>query len=157
MARRSSLKLAAIAAVCAAGLGLSACTSASPILTTKSYAASDGVRAQLSEHVRAENLMILTEGPGSEAALYGALVNNSEEPVTFTITVGDLPEQTVEVAPGAVVSLPQDGEESASGDYQPGATVEGSVATSQTGSHSVQVPILDGTIPPYDEYLVGDK
>lgn len=155
MARRHPRTLAAIAALAVAGLGLSACSAASPITTSKSYAASDGVRAQFSKHLRAENLMVLTEGPGSPATLYGALVNNSEEPATFTIKVGELPEQTVEVAPMTVVNLPTEDAKSGSTQAKPGATVAGQVGTTATGAMNVSVPVLDGTLPPYDEYIKG--
>lgn len=158
MPRRRFVRVAA--ALAAAGLGvsaLSACTAASPIKTKKPYAASDGVRAQFDTNLRAENLMLLTEEKGAPAQLYGALVNNSTEPATFIVAVEGIDPVQVKVPGNSIVHLPQEGAAPVAGNFTPGGTIPASASTDRGGSVSLNVPVLDGTIPPYDEVLPSAK
>ncbi|MDO4605957.1 MAG: hypothetical protein Q4B12_01380 [Bowdeniella nasicola] len=154
MPRRRFARAAAVLAAAALGVSaLSACTPASPIKTKKPYAASDGVRAQFDSTLRAENLMLLTKEKGAPAQLYGALVNNSTEPATFIVAVEGTDPVQVKVPGNSTVHLPQEGATPVSGEFTPGGTVPASASTDRGGSVSLHVPVLDGTIPPYDEVL----
>ncbi|MDO5727589.1 MAG: hypothetical protein Q4Q03_06670 [Bowdeniella nasicola] len=148
MARRV---LAIIAAGVLATSALAGCTALSPVKTQKSYAASDGVRAQF-DNLRVENLMILTAEAGAPAQVYGTLVNNSDQDATFTVQLGDAVVIEQRVSAQSQVTLPTDESEAVRGDFQPGAMVDGVVKV-DGGMEDVAVPVLDGTIPPYDEYL----
>lgn len=149
MARRL---LAAVSAAVLAMTALSGCTALSPVKTQKSYAASDGVRAQFGD-LRVENLLLLTAEKDAPAQVFGTLVNNSTAPATFTIELADQVIVEQEVAADSQVKLPVDESATLQGDFQPGATVDGVVKTDSGDLQNVAVPVLDGTIHPYDEYL----
>lgn len=149
MARRL---LAVVIAGMLAMTALSGCTPLSPVKTQKSYAASDGVRAQFDD-LRVENLLLLTAEQGAPAQVFATLVNNSDQDATFTIQLGDEVVVEQEVAADSQVKLPLEEGTALQGDFQPGAMVDGTVTVDTGGSQEVAVPVLDGTIPPYDEYL----
>lgn len=131
---------------------LSGCTPLSPVKTQKSYAASDGVRAQFDD-LRVENLLVLTAEPGAPAQVFGTLVNNSHQPATFTIQLGEQVIVEQEVAADSQVKLPLEESPVLEGDFKPGAMVDGTVKVDSGDMQDVAVPVLDGTIAPYDEYL----
>ncbi|MDO5700461.1 MAG: hypothetical protein Q4P36_03205 [Bowdeniella nasicola] len=138
-----------------AASGLGACTAASPTMTAKSYAASDGVRIEFNTALSVENLMILTAGSAADASLHGALVNNGDEPATFALTIGEGNEQlryTVEAH--SVVNLPAD-DDTIAGSYTPGAVTPVQIDAEGAGLREAAVPVLDGTLPPYDEHVEG--
>ncbi|WP_418607179.1 hypothetical protein [Georgenia sp. SUBG003] len=126
------------------------CSAANPITTQMSYAPSDGVRVQLSDDVSAENLMILTRGEDQEGHLLGAVVNRSTDPSTVTVTVeldgGST--YTFDLGPSENVNLTDEDLTPTRVDAPPGATLPGTVSASNAGSQDVDIPVLDGTIPP---------
>jgi len=146
--RRASVTLAIVLA--AAG-----CSTASPITTQRSYAPSDGVRVQLSDGVSAENLMVLTRGEGKEGLLLGGVVNRSTSGPTVTVTIkldgGSV--YTFNLGPKGNVNFSDEDLMPTSVDAPPGATLPATVSASNAGSQDVDIPVLDGTIPPYSDYL----
>lgn len=145
---RPARALAILAVPLAAGL-LGGCGFASPIQTQQTYAASDGVRVQLSDDVRIENLLLLTAAEGEPGRLLGAVVNGSGDDATVSIDVGGEVTE-VHVAAGQTANL-ADEEPLAAVGAAPGATIEVSIEFAGTTVRAI--PVLDGTIPPYDEYL----
>ncbi|GAA4287063.1 hypothetical protein [Georgenia daeguensis] len=146
-------RLAALAAL-GGTLTLSGCAVANPITTAEPYAPSDGIRVAVSDEVVVENLMILTEGEGQPGHLLGAVVNRSGEDVEVSFTIGEggatVP---VRVDAGEHVNFTDAGITTQSVDAEPGATIPATVSMPSAGDAQVEVPVLDGTIPPYDEYL----
>lgn len=140
------------AAAAALALTMSGCAFASPISTQDAYAPSDGARVVLSQgssDVRAENVMILTAGEGEAAQIFGVLANDSGTDATVVVDVEGQGSE-VEVPAGGTVDLseldPFEGLSAA-----PGATVE--AAFTYEGTVTKAIPVLDGTLAPYDEYL----
>lgn len=134
-----------------AALALSSCAWASPDSTNISYAPSDGIRVELNDAgtVRVENLMVLTAGEGEDAQLFGAVVNDTSEPVTVTIEAAGAKNE-IDADPASVVRLEEE-TDTFTGDVPPGATTV--ITLTHMGAFTAHAPVLDGTIPPYDQYL----
>lgn len=147
MTRTPALRIAAL--VGAAAL-LTGCGAASPIQTQELYAPSDGVRLELGGGIRVENIFLLTEDAGSPTRPIGALVNDSATDAEVTLIVGS-DSQTFTIGPEGVVNL-----EDAAGVIEGADTVPGSTFAVQFvagGSTIYDVPVLDGTLEPYDQLL----
>lgn len=159
MAGRTSQRraLKAIAAVLL-GVGALSVSACAPIMTGTAYAPSDGARAVLGDELTVENLLVLTSGEGEPALVVGGVTNRDGEGSDVTFTFGDSLTTTVTVAPNATVLL-----DPANADGQtmtldaspvpPGAVLPVTIATPTSGTTTVQVTVLDGALPPYDEYL----
>ncbi|MPV37583.1 hypothetical protein [Georgenia subflava] len=147
-------RLAAAAAAVAAVLVLAGCSVANPITTQDPYAPSDGVRVAVTEFVSVENLMILTTGEGEEGHLLGAVVNRSKEDVEVAFTFGESGGAVpVRVEAGGTVNFTDAGITTESVEAAPGANITATVEMPTAGAQQVAVPVLDGTIPPYGDYL----
>ncbi|MFH5824936.1 hypothetical protein [Georgenia sp. AZ-5] len=134
--------------------GLTGCSVANPITTQIPYAPSDGIRVSVTNGVSVENLMILTEGEGEPAHLLGAVANNSTEPISITFALGDSGQPIpVRAGSGDTVNFTGAGISTATGEGAPGSTLPATVSADGVGDIEVEVPVLDGTLPPYDEYL----
>lgn len=138
------------ALLAAVTLGLAAC---SPTMTNVPYSASDGTRVDVTGDLRAVNLLVVAAEKGVEGAVQGALVNHTTEQQDFTLAVEGASPITMNVDPGATVYLGTEGGEEvlldtvaeAPGSYLP-ATLE--VAGE---SAELQIPVLDGTLPEYED------
>ena len=152
MFRRHGIRSTAMAAAAAAALILSSCAWASPTRTNEAYAPSDGVRVSLvdGDEVRVENVMLLTEAEGSPAQLFGAVVNDTPEAVTVGVSVGGS-QSTIEVDANGVARLEEETDVIESSPAAPGSTSP--VTFEFRGAQTRDVPVLDGTLSPYDEYL----
>lgn len=130
----------------AAALSLSACGWASPIQTQQSYAASDGVRVDLADGVRVENLMVVTGGNFEDGWVLGTVANDTTEEVTVAFELaGSSEDVTVPAESAEAISFAADGLEEPAGATTP-ATITFAGATTRA------VPVLDGTTSPYDEF-----
>lgn len=149
------LRLTATVAVALVGAGLAGCSATNPITTQEPYAASDGVRVTLGD-LTAENLLILTSGAGEAASLQGAVSNDGADALEVTFALEDGTEVgSVEVAAGDGVLLGgTEGEELlfASADV-PGATTAVTISTTVAGTQTIEVPVLDGTLPEYEDLV----
>ncbi|MCK6210411.1 hypothetical protein KZX45_07640 [Georgenia sp. EYE_87] len=140
-------------ALCTALL-LGGCSFLNPITTMEEYAPGDGIRIDLTEDVTAENLMILTEGEGLPGHLLGAIDNNSEQPVVVTVVLGsDGYAVPVDVPANGLVNFTDSQVVIPRVDEPPGATLTSVILSEQSGAYTVYIPVLDGTLPPYDRYL----
>jgi hypothetical protein len=144
------------ASVMTGTLLLAAC---SPTITTKPYAASDGVRVDLTDQVRGINLMVVSEGDGEPGAVLGALANDSSEAVDFVLAAEGAEPISLNVPAGGTVYLGADQE----GDQVVDAQL-GSVATHAGGDLDATLsgagvdedfflPVMDGTLPEYADYV----
>ncbi|WP_413451479.1 hypothetical protein AA0Y32_15985 [Georgenia phoenicis] len=141
------------AAVLGASALVAGCSVMTPIQTAELYNAGDGVRVEVTEDIRAENLMVLAEDEGEEGQVFGTLVNDSQEDVVFSVTIGDggirVPleaDEHVVLGVDEVVVVPQT-------PVAPGAVAEGLVEVSGFGTVSANVPVLDSTLPQYADYV----
>lgn len=147
-ATRRSPRLLAWTATAALAAGLGACA---PIATQIPYAASDGVRVDVTDTVRVENLMIISAGEGEPGAFQGAVANSGSD--TVTVVIGDL---SVEVGSGITMLIGgEDGEQLVldSVPEPPGANLDLTVAAEGAQGELVPVPILDGTLPEYTDLV----
>lgn len=154
------VRLAALAAV--AGLALGGCSAFSPQTTTNvTYAPSDGVQGQVGD-VLVRNAIVLTEEQGAPGSLVVALFNDSEDAVELVIDVQDgAANQTVDLAPGEDLFLGPQAEDQLyieGFDVLPGLTTEVTFIGGDDALN-LMVPVLDGTLPPYDELVadIGDE
>lgn len=153
MARTTRLMRVALGAAAAALLA--GCAMMTPIQTAQPYAASDGFRVELATGVRAENLMVLTADEGAEGEVHGSLVNDTFEDLTMTLAIGEggisleVPARSqVLLGVEELVVVP-------AVPAAPGGTVEARLEASGHGSITRQVPVLDGTLPQYADYIPG--
>src|SRR5690625_3452368 len=141
--------------------GLGAC---SPVHTLDIFDPSDGVRATLDSEINATNLLLLAEAEGGPGTLVGSLTNITGDDLQVQVSVGDAEPIAVDIEARHTAYLtpssPDFDGPSFAFDAQvssvstpPGGTVEVTVATPSGGSTSVLVPVLDGTLEPYDEFL----
>lgn len=145
--------------VTASALALMAagCSAVNPITTQQAYDASDGMSVEVGD-VRGLNLLVVTEAEGSPAVLLGAFTNPTDETVTVVVSLGDADGAPVEVPAGATVVLGgQDAETSVTGTAPaaPGRIASVTLATDGTGAVEALVPVVDGTLPEYQEELAG--
>ncbi|WP_324650405.1 hypothetical protein [Georgenia sp. H159] len=146
-------RLLQAAAVIGASTLVAGCSFMTPIQTTEPYAPGDGVRVEISDDVRVENLMVLADEEGAEGQVFGALVNDSVEEVAMSVTIGDggiqmslEPGQTVLLGPEEVVVIPTT-------PVPPGAMAEALIETAGYGTVSAPVPVLGDALPPYAPYV----
>lgn len=153
MARSSRRLAAAVLLTGVTALGASAC---SPIETMQPYSPSDGIRGELGEQIRVENLMILSPAEGADGTVLGAVTNTTTSPADVSFSVDG-------VSGALQVNVPAEGTVLLGPDHEtltlssvpvpPGAVLDVQISTSAVGSVTLGVPVLDGTIPPYDEYV----
>lgn len=135
-------------------LTVSGCSAVNQVTTNTPYALSDGVRTTLGPIV-ADNLLVVSSGKGEPGVVSGALTNNSTDPVQVTLTAaGQKTGSTLRVDAGGTVYLGTGtdvGEHVpvASVDAAPGQVVALTLAAPSAGTTTVQVPVLDGTLPQY--------
>lgn len=140
-------------AIAVAALALTAC---SQVHTMDNYAASDGVRVELSKQVKAENVLILASEEGADARIVGGLTNNTNSDVEFTIGFVDGSSETIEVAARSTVLLDGSDERDVVLDdvpAGPGSTVDMSFSTPELGASTYAVPVLDGTFAEYADLV----
>lgn len=152
MARSARRPLAILIAAAAVG-GAAAC---SPIETVGNYAPSDGVRASIGNQIAAENLMIVTTEEGAEGVLVGGLTNRWDERTAVDFLFeGSEGAVTVRLAGNASVLLgPQDEAVTIPAvAAPPGDLLDVQISSPESGSVILSIPVLDGTVPPYDQLL----
>jgi len=142
------------------GAAATVATACAPITTQKPYAPSDGSRAVLGDEIRVENLLILTEAEGEPALVVGAITNHGDDvaPVTLTFGEDQATSTTVQVPPSDTVLLNPanpDGQSLVLDETpdRPGSSVPVTISTPSSGSTTVRVTVLDGTLDPYGDWL----
>lgn len=117
-------------------------------------ASNDGLRVELGPLLMS-NIMVLSPAEGQPGTVLGAVDNNGDDTVEVTIGLTDEPIETLDVAPGETVLLgPEDHPVSIeSVPARPGATVDLIFTSSEGGSTTRSVPVLDGTFPRYEDLV----
>lgn len=131
---------------------LSSCMLAADVTTLNDYAPSDGTRIEVADGVSIENLMVLTEGEAGHVV--GTVVNNDHEPATVLIDIGQTGNPSpVEVPAGGNVALHEANVTIESVDAAPGSTLATAVQGPEGFNEVREIPVLDGTLPEYAEFL----
>lgn len=142
-------------------IGVGAC---SPAHTLDIFDPSDGVGAVLDGEVKATNLLILTTAAGEPGTLVGSLSNVTGNEISVNIAVENANPITVDLEAFNTAYLTPKGPEDKgrtvvvdaqlnSVSAEPGATIPVTITTAAGGSTEIQVPVLNGEIEPYSEYL----
>ena len=139
----------------AAALTLTGCSATNQITTEQDYDSSDGVGERVGD-IKVLNFLIVSEGKGEPGTLMGALDNRGSDDEVVKIALED-DSVTVPVPGGQTVLLSAPGGNSdedkdivfESIPEPPGAVVPVVVTTRDAGSVTLQVPVLDGTLPEY--------
>lgn len=167
MARRLRPALA-LASVLVVPALLAGCSATNPVTTAMNYDASDGVSASVGD-VRLLNLLVASNGDGEPGAVLGAVSNEGEDARVAIAVAGGEP-QAFPVDAGQVVllgSAATGGEEGAAGgqtteeveleavDVPAGALLELEITTDLGGTRTVSVPVVDGSLPPYEDLVPG--
>ncbi|MBD8062745.1 hypothetical protein [Oceanitalea stevensii] len=141
------------AAVVGASALVAGCSVMTPIQTAEPYNAGDGVRVVVTDEIRAENLLVLSEEEGGEGQVFGSLVNDSQEDVVMSVTIGDGGIQVPVPATGQVLLGVDEIVVVPAVPVPPGANAEGLVEATGLGTVSANVPVLDSTLPQYADYV----
>ncbi len=150
--RHAVVTAAGTASLVAAALVLSGCSATNPITTQNNYEASDGVHAQVGD-LRVLNLIVLSAGDGESGTLVGAVANDGDD-TRVGLVVGGAEAGELRVRSGETVLLGTEDGEQVEVDAvaeAAGAFVDVTI-TSGAGSTTVPVPVLDGSLPEYEEY-----
>lgn len=147
----------ALAAVSATGaLLLAACA---PITTDLNYDPSDGVGVSVlgeeNRDLRGINLMVVSAAEGEAGNVLGALANETADDASFTLEAAGAAPVTVDVPAGGTVYLGTETGEAVQLDTvgaAPGEYVD-AVLTVGSDSKEFQLPVFDGTLPEYADYL----
>lgn len=128
---------------------LAGCSATNPITTTRPYAPSDGVAAQVGD-VRAANLLVVAAAADGPGALQGALTNAGTSDQRVTVGSAGAPVAEVDVAAGSTVLLGGAGERIVfTVPDAPGATTPLTLSSTGSATTTVPVPVLDGTLSEY--------
>lgn len=151
-AHRRTAALALLAVV-----ALTGCSQTNPVTTDREYSAADGVRVSLGD-LRATNLLVVAAEKGGPGIVSGGVTNDGDTDTTVTLSVGDESGTTLDVPAGGAVLFgtgSDTGEsiEVAAVPAAPGALATVTLSSPEAGSTTVQVPVLDGTLPEYAPLL----
>lgn len=142
--------VAAGAAASLAALALAGCSYVNPITTHENYAASDGTQLIVGD-VEALNLIVITTGVGEPATLVGAVQNDSAEDIDLQISFDGETTSQLTVPAQDQVRLGPDADATVSGTapVQPGLLAEVTLVSEVEGAYTIDVPVMDGTLPEY--------
>ena len=147
-------RVVAAAALAMLSLGVTSCGAINEQATTFQYAASDGIVLNVGE-LEIRNLMLVTKSATDEARLIGSLVNTTAAAQTLdlTLSTGSV---SINVPAKSVVSLEktENAKILPSTGVLPGAQAEATLSVG-SGSADVSIPVIDGTLEEYREYVPG--
>ncbi len=158
--REGSVRTRAVASVAVAALvllGTTACNFVAPQVTMQPYSPSDGTETTVGD-VKVLNAILLTED-GEAANLLASVVNGSDSRVQLKVqyesgaekvdkrfTVGGGEHQSIGTADGLAITLENI-------DAKPGDLFPIYLQYGNADGKQLLVPVLDGTLPEYSEYL----
>ena len=136
-------------------LGATGCSATSLQATTLEYAASDGIVENVGP-VQLRNILIITSGEGEPGTLLGTMFNESDSPVQVSIDAGNESSQITIEANGKYVFEDEVDDDGTLQDVSeiPGALVDLEF-TVDSESETFRVPVLDGTLEEYREFVPG--
>ena len=156
MNRGQRSKLAMATAVLAVGLlSVTGCSYINPQATSAQYVASDGIQANVGP-LQLRNMMIISAGEDKPGRVIGAVYNSSSEDVKLTVVGAGGSQTQIPVKQNSYTLLNDSTDEAilSSTGGAPGSLVEVSITEDGTNqSAKVSVPVLDGTIEDYKQYL----
>ncbi|KAA9085357.1 DNA modification methylase [Microbacterium radiodurans] len=147
--------VASIAVGAALTLGATGCSMISPQATTIDYSASDGVNVPPSGPLAIRNAMVITDESGTAGNFLASIVNDTDEAQTLVLGVAGASE-TVRVPARQQLLLGVDGNEPIlfeDLDTTAGATLPMSFQSGDGEGVRIDVPVLDGGLPYYTEYV----
>ena len=147
--------VAAGAAVALAAVALAGCSYVNPITTKENYAASDGTQVQIGQ-VEALNLIVVSPGVGEPGTLIGTLHSSANEDIDVQVTFDGQTATTVTVPAGEDAMMsPMEGDTEVAGTalVQPGLLTEATFVSEVDGAFTVDVPVMDGTLPEYADVI----
>lgn len=163
--KKSRVRIAVSAAALAAvAIGATGCATINQQATTLHYDASDGVSAGDRAELVANNLLLVTNGDGEPARFLGHLANDSSKAQKFEIdfdgqTVStvvpakdDVSLQDEKFAKPFTIDASDKGENKTT---NPGLQISVTVTTGKTVTDNLKIPVVDGTIKDYAEYVPG--
>ncbi|MCT9821065.1 DNA modification methylase [Microbacterium sp. W1N] len=134
--------------------GATGCSMVAPQATTISYSPSDGVNVPDSGPLIVRNALVIADESGEAGNLLAAVINDTDDGVTLNIGVaGDF--QTLRVPARTTVSLGVDVDPLLieNLDSKPGSDVEISFQSGDGEGVATAIPVLDGTLPQYEEFV----
>lgn len=152
-----------IAAAIAASFALSGCSLAAPVATTKTYDPSDGQGINVG-NVKVRNMLIVAEKAGAPYNVVFTAINQTEktEKLTLNLEAHDGKKETVsfEIKPGTNIFGDPHGKVEPKplnlGKQVIGSTVK-TYLNAGSETKNFDVPVLDGTLPEYKKYILGDS
>lgn len=147
-------RLAAVGLATAALLGATGCSAINPQATTIDYHPSDGIVETVGD-AEVLNLLLVSGERDAEGRYIGSVANSSEEPIEVSLTVNGTTTR-VSVPGGEALSLESSENEHvipSTGTF-PGGMAQGTIEVDGQ-SQDVQIPVLDGTLPEYREFVPG--
>jgi hypothetical protein len=148
--------LARVTAIAVAALALTACSAINPITTQKHYQASDGVSVDIGDHSEGINLLVMTTAAEAPAVLTGSIHNSGTEDLSVKVSIDAATTTQVDVPAGATVALgTAEGQTLVQGTSpsSPGGLAPVLIGSEATGLETVDVPVVDGTLSPYNEIV----
>lgn len=141
-------------------IGATGCTFITPQSTKVEYAASDGVNISDADGpIDVRNVLVIATEDGSTGNLVAAIVNPTDERATLTVSLAGVEPLTISVPAGDTMSLGADAEplRLEGLDAKPGSTVEMHFQSGDSAGVKAEVPVLDGTLPYYEDLAPSDE
>ena len=147
-------RAAAAGVIALAVLGVSSCSAVNEQATVREYSPSDGIVENVGE-VELRNLLVVSNGDGEAGRVLGTVVNASPDNVDFSLAMGgttltwniESGDKVIfeDITTEAEVTVPNV-------DVLPGTGLR---ADASNGAETVElkVPVVDGTLEDYREYL----
>ncbi|MFL4475915.1 hypothetical protein ACIPVK_18125 [Paeniglutamicibacter sp. MACA_103] len=147
-------RVVAAAALAMLSLGVTSCGAINEQATTFQYAASDGIVLNVGA-LEVRNLMLVTKSATDKARLIGSVVNSTDKPATLDLTLAS-GSVSIKVPAKSVLNLekPENEKTVPSAGVLPGAQAKATLAVG-SGSQDVGIPVVDGTLEEYREYVPG--
>jgi hypothetical protein len=148
---RTAVRLTKILAVPVVLASAATAAGCAPDVTAKHYAPSDGIDVTVGD-VKGNNLLLLTDAEGDPGRLIGAFYNGADQATTVDVAPQGTDPASIDVDASSSVYLGTaahqkdvvfDETNAAPGTFLPVSVTVGGKTT------TVQVPVLDGTLPEY--------
>jgi len=134
-------------------LGATGCSAVNDQATTTEYSPSDGIIQDIGD-LELRNILVVSDGDGEPGRLLGTVLNDSTEPVNFELSVGGSNLTWNIPAGGKVVydDAPQAEVLVESVNVVPGTGIRAE-ATAGSETATLNVPVVDGQVPYYEDFL----
>ncbi|MCK6067515.1 MULTISPECIES: DNA modification methylase [Microbacterium] len=142
-------------------LGATGCAFITPQATTIVYSPADGVNIPDSGPLKVRNVLIVSEGDGEAGNMIAAIVNETDEPHTLNIELGEgasVEKATVRVPAKSSLSLGNPSDDTPPLELEniegpAGSTVPVYFQSGDSEGVLYEVPVLDGALDYYNELL----